>query len=55
MSCHGVEGYEEESKTINAKAAPYLKGLGSKLNGDQVSIPVTQAKSLQSENYHAFI
>lgn len=34
MSCHGVEGWEEESKKINAKAAPYLKGLGSKLNGD---------------------
>jgi cytochrome c2 len=34
MSCHGVEGWEEESKLINAKAAPYLKGLGSKLNGD---------------------
>ena len=27
MSCHGVEGWEEESKLINAKAAPYLKGL----------------------------
>ena len=34
MSCHGVEGWEAESKKINAKAAPYLKGLGSKLNGD---------------------
>ena len=28
MSCHGVEGWEEESKKINAKAAPYLKVLG---------------------------
>ena len=30
MSCHGVEGWDAESKKINAKAAPYLKGLGSK-------------------------
>jgi mono/diheme cytochrome c family protein len=32
MSCHGVEGYEQESKAIGANAAPYLTGLGSKVD-----------------------
>jgi cytochrome c2 len=34
MGCHGVEGFEEESKKINAHAAPYLTGIGSKVDSD---------------------
>ena len=34
MSCHGVEGYEEESKLIGAYAGPYLTGTGSKVDPD---------------------
>jgi cytochrome c2 len=34
MSCHGVEGYEQESRAIGANAAPYLSGTGSKVNKD---------------------
>lgn len=34
MSCHGVQGYEIESRQIDAGAGPYLAGLGSKLDGD---------------------
>jgi mono/diheme cytochrome c family protein len=31
LSCHGVEGLEDQSKLINAYAGPYLNGLGSKI------------------------
>ena len=34
MSCHGVEGWDAESKKVGANAAPYLAGLGSKLDKD---------------------
>lgn len=34
MSCHGVEGWEEESDKVKAHAGPYLTGLGSKLDPD---------------------
>ena len=34
LGCHGVEGLEEESKKIDAFAAPYLSGIGSKVSGD---------------------
>lgn len=34
MACHGVEGYEEESKKVQAYSAPYLTGTGSKVNAD---------------------
>ena len=34
MSCHGVEGYASESKKIDAHSAPYLTGLGSKVDKD---------------------
>ena len=34
MGCHGVEGYEEESKKVNAHAGPYLTGTGSKVDAD---------------------
>ncbi len=31
MGCHGVEGWDQESRKINAYAGPYLKGTGSKI------------------------
>ncbi len=34
LGCHGVAGLEEESKKVNAGAAPYLSGTGSKVSGD---------------------
>jgi mono/diheme cytochrome c family protein len=34
LSCHGVEGLEEESKKVKGVAGPYLTGSGSKLSGD---------------------
>ena len=34
LSCHGVEGLEEESRKIDAVAAPYLSGIGSKVSAD---------------------
>ncbi len=34
MGCHGVEGFEEESKKIGAYAGPYLSGTGSKVDAD---------------------
>lgn len=34
MACHGVEGYETESKKVGALAGPYLTGTGSKVDPD---------------------
>ena len=34
LGCHGVEGLEEESQKIDAYAAPYLSGIGSKVSAD---------------------
>lgn len=34
LSCHGVEGLEEESELIGAYAGPYLTGTGSKVDPD---------------------
>lgn len=34
MACHGVEGYEEDSKKVKAYSAPYLTGTGSKVDPD---------------------
>lgn len=31
LACHGVEGFEDQSKKINAYAGPYLTGTGSKI------------------------
>ncbi|MDA9189456.1 c-type cytochrome [bacterium] len=32
LSCHGVEGFEEQSKKVDAYAGPYLTGSGTKLD-----------------------
>lgn len=34
MACHGVEGYEQESRQVNAIAGPFLTGTGSKVDPD---------------------
>ncbi len=34
MSCHGVKGFEDESRRVSATAGPYLANLGSKVDGD---------------------
>ncbi len=34
MACHGVEGYETESRKISADSGPYLTGTGSKVDAD---------------------
>lgn len=31
LACHGVEGFEDQSKKVNAYAGPYLTGTGSKI------------------------
>ena len=31
MGCHGVEGWDQESRKVDAYAGPYLKGTGSKI------------------------
>jgi mono/diheme cytochrome c family protein len=34
MACHGVEGFEAESRAVGAIAGPYLTGTGSKVDPD---------------------
>ncbi|MGB0452751.1 MAG: c-type cytochrome [Bacteriovoracaceae bacterium] len=34
MSCHGVDGFEAESKKVGAYAGPHLSGTGSKVDPD---------------------
>lgn len=34
MGCHGAEGWDKESKKIDAYAGPYLTGTGSKVDAD---------------------
>ena len=34
MGCHGVDGFDEESKKVRAIGGPWLTGIGSKVSGD---------------------